>query len=96
MLRAGFFFAVSPMNIAGAATKSDQPETLPTPHSSYVSYFRYDPKTLRLEVGLKHGSVVEHSPVYPQTWLDLKIAPSKGRFYIQTIKRMIAAMPIRG
>ncbi len=73
----------------GSATisKADGIETLPTPHSRLTSYFRYDEKGLRLEVGFKYGAVKQHWPIYKQTWTDLKLAPSKGRFYLQAIKK---------
>ncbi len=56
-------------------------------HSKWLMYAEYDPKAFRLEVGFKNGSIVEHWPVYPQTWLDFKLAPSKGRFYAAAIKK---------
>jgi hypothetical protein len=68
-------------------------ETIPTPESSYLAYLRYDPKGLRLEVGFKYGGIVQHWPVYPQTWLDMKVHPSKGKFYHAVIK--LTSQPIK-
>lgn len=50
-------------------------------------YAEYDPKELRLEVGFKNGKIMEHWPVYPQTWIDFKLAPSKGSYYNRAIKK---------
>ena len=56
-------------------------------HSSWLAYADYDPVEFRLEVGFKNGKVVEHWPVYPQTFLDFKLAPSKGSYYVKAIKK---------
>ncbi len=61
--------------------------------SSYLQYAKYDSTNLRLEIGFKYGGIVQHWPTYPQTWIDFKVAPSKGKFYHASIK--IATPSIR-
>lgn len=73
------------MNIAQPAPAIDK---LVCDKSSFLMYAEYDPKEMSLEVGYRNGKVVQHSPVYKQTWEDFKVAPSKGRFYNATIARI--------
>jgi len=63
-------------------------------HSTWLVYGDYDPASLRLEIGFRDGKVVEHWPVYPQTWQDLKLAPSKGSFYNFAIKKVTPPITI--
>jgi hypothetical protein len=58
-------------------------------------YADYDPASLRLEVGFKSGKIVQHWPVYPQTWIDFKLAPSKGSYYNAAIKKLVAPIEIK-
>ncbi len=64
-----------------------QREKIGFEHSKWLMYADYDPVELRLEVGFKDGKVVEHWPIYPQTWIDFKLAPSKGSFYAAAIRK---------
>lgn len=64
-------------------------------HSKWLVYGQYDPVSLRLEVGFRSGSIVQHWPVYPQTWMDMKLAPSKGSFYHFAIKKVTPPITIK-
>lgn len=57
-------------------------------HSSWLAYADYNPLDLSLEVGFKDGRIQEFSPIYPQTILDWKAAPSKGSYFNQAIRRL--------
>jgi hypothetical protein len=71
------------------------PESLVCDRSSWLMYAQYTPQDLQLEIGYRNGRVVAHSPVYPQTWEDFKAAPSKGRYYNATIRRLTPGEPIK-
>ncbi len=80
--------------IPGQATAVSR-EKIGFEHSKWLEYADYDPIGLRLEVGFKSGKIVTHWPIYPQTWIDFKLAPSKGRYYAQAIKKASPAMEIK-
>lgn len=79
--------AIAAPKSSSTATDDAGFQVLPTPHSSYIAAFRYNKKTLRLEVTFKFGGIKSHYPIYEQTWLDLQAAPSMGRYYTQAIAR---------
>jgi hypothetical protein len=70
-------------------------EKIVTEHSKWLMYADYDPVSLRFEVGFKNGRIVQHWPVYPQTWLDFKVAPSKGSFYTFAIKKVTPPVEVK-
>jgi hypothetical protein len=83
------------MDIAVQPSAYDQTETVPV-NSSWISYLKYDQTNLRLEIGFRDGRIVQHWPVYLQSFLDFKLSPSKGRYYSQAIRSMTPALPIKG
>lgn len=64
-------------------------------HSKWLMYGDYDPVALRLEIGFRSGKIVQHWPVYPQTWLDMKLSPSKGSFYHFAIRKGTPAIEVK-
>lgn len=81
--------------MAALTTSSSKSEMVIFDHSSWIRYADYEAKELTLQIGFRDGRVVEHTPVYPQTFLDFKLAPSKGRFYLQAIKAISPAETIK-
>lgn len=71
------------MDVIVQSNASDQTETVPV-KSSWIEYLKYDKTNLRLEIGFKDGKVLQHWPVYPQSFLDFKLSPSPGRYYHQS------------
>lgn len=78
-----------------AAAGKQAKEKIGIEHSKWLAYADYDPVAYRLEIGFKNGRVVQHWPIYPQTWMDFKLAPSKGRFYMQAIKKTTQPIEIK-
>jgi hypothetical protein len=83
------------VNVPAGHAPPTQREKIATEHSKWLMYADYDPVALRLEVGFKSGKIVQHWPVYPQTWIDFKLAPSKGSFYNAAIKKLVAPIEIK-
>lgn len=83
------------MNTPAGQGQQKEPEKIGFEHSRWLEYADYDPKELRLEIGFKNGRIVEHWPVYPQTWIDFKLAPSKGRYYNEAIKKATEPIEIK-
>ena len=83
------------MNVPAGHAAPVARERIVTEHSKYLMYADYDPVSLRLEIGMKNGRIVQHWPVYPQTWLDFKLAPSKGSFYHFAIRKVTPAIAIK-
>lgn len=83
------------MNLPSGHAPPTQREKIAFDNSSWLQYADYDPAESRLEVGFKSGKVVTHWPVYPQTWIDWKAAPSKGSFYNAAIAKFIQAEAIK-
>lgn len=83
------------MNVPSGHAAPVTRERIVTEHSKWLMYADYDPVSLRLEVGFKDGKIVQHWPVYPQTWLDFKVAPSKGSFYTFAIKKVTPPIEIK-
>lgn len=81
-------------NPAGQATQASR-ERIVTEHSKWLMYADYDPVSLRLEIGFRNGRIVQHWPIYPQTWTDFKAAPSKGSFYSFAIKKVTPPIEIK-
>lgn len=69
------------------ATASNKVETEPFGNSSYLSSGQYDPVNLTLTINFQYGGVRQYRPVYPQTWMDLKLSPSKGKFFHEAIRK---------
>lgn len=59
---------------------------IPIVDSSWLMKIKYDPATFQLTVTTKRGDEYVHFMVYPATVDQMLQAPSKGRFYAQTIK----------
>lgn len=83
------------MNTPAGHAPPTQREKIGFDHSSWLMYADYDPVALRLEVGFKSGKIVEHWPVYPQTWTDWKAAPSKGSYYNAAISKLMPPSDIK-
>jgi len=69
-----------------ASQQAQQPETIVCDHSSWLKTATYDPKSLKLWISFQNGETKTFYPIYPQTFLDFKLSPSKGKFYAQAIK----------
>lgn len=83
------------MNRPAAHQPSKQPERIVCDQSSWLSYGLYDPVGKRLEIGFKDGRVKVYSPINPQTWLDFKVAPSKGQYYLGAIRKTTESEDIK-
>lgn len=77
------------MTGATAPTKAPAIETEIFTDSSYVSGYQYDPSALVLTVNFRYGGVRQFRPVYPQTALDFKLSPSKGKFFHEAIRKIM-------
>lgn len=58
----------------------------PIGDSSFIAKIKYDPAQLALTVETKSGNEYVHFMVYPATYEQFMLAPSKGRFYNQVIR----------